>query len=1033
MLKASIPKANNHSIHLNKQNNIINNNTNRIKYLLINSSSYITNNKNNLDINEDNYNFNSQIIQSNANVKEMNLNQIKNIPISNSLKDTYSLGYIPISSRERNNLKNNFAFYNNDKNKTIIHQNVINNITEISNFNKCPIPEKNKDAFMNNKILYKKQAQNNYSVTKKTALPFFQDITQVSNMIERNPSHYYETPKNISLTKNNNFNEEPTRKTKYKKLFNENILKVGFNAINKMIEKTGCISYNNIHKLSHANYIRMNSRDCLTPFLNNRNITKFGKYNSQQPLNIAKENIININTDINNNIDVKIKNRYNYNYHIDIDPILKTSPNQNQRSFYLNDSKILNYSSNIGNEIYNNKNRILKTGNAKILERETNDLKNKGTIPTGEMQSIDNFEFNNNKKPFYLNRYTNYENRKLKNHLFMDHLNKLHMKNTELLPDNKENINSNLNNKDSFLEEDASKNMNFEQKIYFNNKRRKQKKQNQNDKIKYSSFEYNNFNKNKMRKEMNIINNSIAMKANFLLNNTMKQDEMGNKINTEAYNNRVKDTPVISLLKIPQEEIDKLNGELNKQKNKINKKNCIDKNDETKIKNNKDNNKDKKIFRIKYNTLKQNVKNKDKNNNLSNNLNISIPENKILSPKLIQNTNIQNNNNNTNLEKFIKGSSILNDSQNIFSQKSQTTLSTSKNLIRYTSNSYKSFFPNFEKISEEKENKYIYTLYYSIMHINNNKNIQVSAICFDPENASFKSKKIENKNDFNKNFYESINKNNNTIKNIYISKNDDFYIVTGGKCNKFYRYKFKENILEQKCDLKYNHSHGGIICYKGQIICLSGNYNKKVEVFSENDNTWVDLPEMNIERSYFSACIIKDRYLFVFFGFNYPNKINLDSIEYFDILKYNLNMLNKNCQKYNEINWRYLNYNYFSSNPNSKKINLIGALAINYHDEKIIFLGGKNCLNKENYNGYYQFILNEDDINNNEVNSYFERIICKDISGKNCFINNDYKYIKDLDRNNNMKEHTCAAFDNNFNAHLIKLSTMNHEIFHFSK
>ena len=73
MLKTSIPKANNHLIYLNKQNNIINNNTNRIKYLLINSSSYITNNKNNLDINEDNYDFNSQIIQSNANIKEMNL------------------------------------------------------------------------------------------------------------------------------------------------------------------------------------------------------------------------------------------------------------------------------------------------------------------------------------------------------------------------------------------------------------------------------------------------------------------------------------------------------------------------------------------------------------------------------------------------------------------------------------------------------------------------------------------------------------------------------------------------------------------------------------------------------------------------------------------------------------------------------------------------------------------------------------------------------------------------------------------------
>ena len=156
-----------------------------------------------------------------------------------------------------------------------------------------------------------------------------------------------------------------------------------------------------------------------------------------------------------------------------------------------------------------------------------------------------------------------------------------------------------------------------------------------------------------------INNNSLAMKANCPLNNSMKQDEMGNNLNTEVFNYRVKNNQVISLLKKPQEEIDKLKGEINKPKNKINKKNCNEVNNEIKSKNNKE----KKIIRIKYNTLKQNVKNKDKNNNLSINLNISIPENKILSPKLVKKTNVQNNDNNANQEKFLKGSSILNDSQ----------------------------------------------------------------------------------------------------------------------------------------------------------------------------------------------------------------------------------------------------------------------------------------------------------------------------------------------------------------------------------
>ena len=79
--------------------------------------------------------------------------------------------------------------------------------------------------------------------------------------------------------------------------------------------------------------------------------------------------------------------------------------------------------------------------------------------------------------------------------------------------------------------------------------------------------------------------------------------------------------------------------------------------------------------------------------------------------------------------------------------------------------------------------------------------------------------------------------------------------------------------------------------------------------------------------------------------------------------------------------------------------------------------------------------FDEDDLNRSEVNSYFERIISKNVnsSGKKFLFCYDYKYIEELDRNNNMKEHTLAAFDKNYNVHLIKLSTMNHEIYHFSK
>ena len=46
-------------------------------------------------------------------------------------------------------------------------------------------------------------------------------------ILSKYPSHFYETPKNILLSKNNkdDFNDELNRKPKYKKIFNENILK----------------------------------------------------------------------------------------------------------------------------------------------------------------------------------------------------------------------------------------------------------------------------------------------------------------------------------------------------------------------------------------------------------------------------------------------------------------------------------------------------------------------------------------------------------------------------------------------------------------------------------------------------------------------------------------------------------------------------------------------------------------------------------------------------------------------------------------
>jgi hypothetical protein len=325
-------------------------------------------------------------------------------------------------------------------------------------------------------------------------------------------------------------------------------------------------------------------------------------------------------------------------------------------------------------------------------------------------------------------------------------------------------------------------------------------------------------------------------------------------------------------------------------------------------------------------------------------------------------------------------------------------------------------------------NKYIFALYYSAKE-NNKKYI----MCFDAESKTFKMRNIINHN-FNKNFNDSINKKNNKSRSIYLINDNNYYIVTGLNCNKFYQYNYKLNKFIQLNDLKYNHSNGAMISFYDKIICLSGDYNKKAELYLESEKKWIELPEMKVERSNFCSCIIKDKYIFAFFGYNNPNKTYLDSIEYFDIINYKINIQNK---KDNYINWRYLEYNYFNNNPSCKTINLIGSIAINYNDEKIMFLGGKNYLSEEDEKdekGYYELIINEnnENINNEKMDGYIENIKTKGLLNfsnvKFCF-NFDYQYIEELNNDNVLKEPAFVVFDNNYFAHLIKLSTMNHEIY----
>ena len=1021
MKKIEIPKINKQILYTNTLNNIkYIANINR-KRTLCNSSTCIYNNKNINDENRDNYVCNSQINPKYKSIKEIKLNQMKN-----NQNNKYS--YIPISSRGNKKMINNFMFYNNNENKTI---NQMNNNNNLNSNNMQFIQYSNKANNRNDRSIHKNQISHNYSVSRKIVHPFLDDLNNMNSLNIQN--QLYQTPKNVFISKKyENVNKDKKDgKTKYRRIFDQKL-----NEKINTLDKNCCDSYNNIHQKNNNCKININNRDCITPFINKKYTQKFEKYNSKQSKNIVPRKYINLNTDMNDDIEKIYKEKLNNNYPIDIESKVKTVKQKNSINF--KEPKLLFFNSNY-DKINDENKKIIKL-NSRVNQKDSKELKTKETLQSREVLINDNFDFIDNKS-IYLKRYTNYENKRLKNNLFMNHLEiskklsnnrNIDMDNiihTDLL-ENKENIDSNLNNiQVSFINDEEINMMNYEHKLKENQKKKKNKITSSQMNNKNLSFCINNLKKNNMNKKFNLFNNSGIIKNDFTIDNKLKLSEIRNNLNMEIDPYKLHNDQIISFSKIEEDDISKLKVELNEYKNTTS--NILNNNNMNNIIQKK---KDAKLKSNKINDLKIGVKVNNKNIYQSNTLKINAKDNLISSIKAGKKNNLQirTKENKENSDKFVKKSSQLNNSNIIQSQQSQTTLNTSKNLYRFPSNTYNSRYSNLEIISEE--NKCIYSLYYSINNTKKNKRFQISAISFDPEEALFKTKIIEDKNNFYKNFYESVNKVSKANKSIYLMKNEDYYVVTGVNCNKFYQYKFRDNKLEQKSNLKYNHSNGVLISYNEQIICLGGMYSKKVEIFSENNIIWTDLPEMQIERSFFSSCIIKNRFLFVFFGYNYPNQNYLDTIEYFDILNYNINITNQDCQKNNNIYWRYLKYNFFNSTPGNKRLSLIGSIAINYNNEKIIILGGKNCLSNENKR-YYQFILEENDMNTNEVNSYIEIIPDKnsDIFGKNYFFSYDYRYIEDLNRNNNMKEPTFAAFDNNYNVHLIKLSTMNHEIFNFKK
>ena len=328
------------------------------------------------------------------------------------------------------------------------------------------------------------------------------------------------------------------------------------------------------------------------------------------------------------------------------------------------------------------------------------------------------------------------------------------------------------------------------------------------------------------------------------------------------------------------------------------------------------------------------------------------------------------------------------------------------------------------KIIKQKliTNKIIYTIY--------PLSSKQKLLSFDltSKNFSFKNINSTMSDNFTLNYIESFREEDLQYNSICLFNKNIIYIITGKNSDIFYRYDTINNIFNKICSLKNNHANGVLTLYKDIFFCLSGKFNKKVELFKEEKKEWEEIGEMNIERSCFSTCVIKDKYLFCLFGYSNPTNKYLDTIEFCDISNLNLNSNN------NILNWKYLKY----MNNNMLNMNICGFVCMNYKNEKIIIFGGINGVEKSPVDKFYQIILDKNFGNNN----YRENIYIEETNkeANNIYKNKCYYFPNGLgkfydnevnDKNDNI--YYYAGFDNNYNVHVIQMKDkLIHDVYFFN-
>lgn len=404
------------------------------------------------------------------------------------------------------------------------------------------------------------------------------------------------------------------------------------------------------------------------------------------------------------------------------------------------------------------------------------------------------------------------------------------------------------------------------------------------------------------------------------------------------------------------------------------------------------------IFSLSEDTTKENV---SKNNNDLIEMNTSTLHRNSSSiyikkvPKLKYNSNL-------------KISDLLNEEKKVFNP-----------LSSYMNNSIKKIDSKIIRLSNKNNNipilsfspPILYNITKNFDENEENKNNNHIIINFNISSKKFAKKAYyEGKSNFNK-IYNGISNHQNDL---ILSLSNGAIIITGKDTNQMFFYNNINSYIYNLQNLNHSHSKGGLIQYdNNKLICISGMQSTSVEIYNIKDNQWNDLPNMNRPHCDSSYIIINNNILYAFFGFDSQNKKYIDDIEYFNLnnyfSKWNIILLEQ------KINIR--GHSLFSIYNNNNSGNI-----------KIILIGGYNdsSCNKG---------LIEIEINNTKAKILDGYI--KEFESKNKDKNlEEYEYNFSTPFYSYYEHNTNINYmyniDTQFNAHVIDIENLNHNVYKFS-